>query len=189
MDKRCGLPLALPLHAKKLCPNLPFSRRFGHRVLVWKTGKKPSRFCRSTSAAGVGYALRYREIPPDRKIRKSGHGRDGHVRFFLPAAFRQRKLCRDTACLPRLQRRSAAGALGRTPFPDRLKGHAAAFSRSPALRGPFGEKETRESHRPAGATGYRPSGCMPRRGGGSVAAQETPAPAAGTMAPCLTLFL
>ena len=88
--------------------------------------------------------------PPDRKIRKSGHGRDGHVRFFLPAAFRQRKLCRDTACLPRLQRRSAAGALGRTPFPDRLKGHAAAFSRSPALRGPFGEKETKESHRPAG---------------------------------------
>ena len=150
MNKRCGLPLALPLHAKKLCPNLPFSRRFGHRVLVWKTGKKPSRFCRSTSAAGVGYALRYREIPPDRKIRKSGHGRDGHVRFFLPAAFRQRKLCRDTACLPRLQRRSAAGALGRTPFPDRLKGHAAAFSRSPALRGPFGKKETRESHRPAG---------------------------------------
>ena len=82
MDKRCGLPLALPLHAKKLCLDLPLSRRFGHRVLVWKTGKKPSRFCRSTSAAGVGYALRYREIPADKKIRKSGHGRDGHVRFF-----------------------------------------------------------------------------------------------------------
>ena len=70
MNKRCGLPLALPLHAKKLCPDLSFSRRFGHRVLLWKTGKKPSRFCRSTSAAGVGYALRYREIPADRKIRR-----------------------------------------------------------------------------------------------------------------------
>ena len=71
VGKRCGLPLALPLHAKKLCPDLPLSRRFGHRVLVWKTGKKPSRFCRSTSAAGVGYALRYREIPADKRYGKA----------------------------------------------------------------------------------------------------------------------
>lgn len=56
---------------------------------------------------------------------------------FLLAAFRQRKLCRDTACLPRLQRRSAAGAMGRTPFPGRLKGQAAGLQPEPILAWAF----------------------------------------------------
>ena len=54
VDKRCGLPLALPLHAKKLCPGLSFMLQA--RAIFWgmESGKKRGISCRSTGATGAG---------------------------------------------------------------------------------------------------------------------------------------
>lgn len=189
VNKRCGLPLTLPLHAKKLCPDLSLSRRFGHRVLVWKTGKKPSRFCRSTSAAGVGYALRYREMPVDKKIKKSGHGRDGHVRFFAGSIPSAEALPRyGVSSAPATTKRCRGTGKDSFSRPDERTYCRLAAGAHPCM-GLLEKRRPGRAIGPQGATGYRPSGRMPRRGGGSVATQETPAPAAGAMAPCLTLFL
>ena len=55
VDKRCGLPLALPLLAKKLCPGLSLSRWFGHRVLACTAGKM-RRMLPGISAVANAYA-------------------------------------------------------------------------------------------------------------------------------------
>ena len=181
MDKRCGPPLALPLHAKKLCPDLPFSRRFGHRVLLWKTGKKPSRFCRSTSAAGVGYALRYREIPQTGRYGKADMAVMVMSAFFAGSIPSAEALPRHGVSSAPATTKRCRGT-GKDSFSGPAERTCCRFQPEPSLAWAFWGK---------GDQGEPSARRVPpdRRGGGSVAAQETPVPAAGTMAPCLTLFL
>ena len=66
VNKRCGLPLELPLHAKKLCPGLSHAAGPGI-VSGMGNGKKRGLSCRSTGATGAGISRRCRENPRRRK--------------------------------------------------------------------------------------------------------------------------
>ena len=188
VDKRCGLPLALPLLAKKLCPGLSFMLQT--RAIFWgmESGKNTAYPAGPPARRAQAYALRCRAIPADRKKQKSGHGRDGHVRFFLMAASRQRKDNRSPAGLPRLQNDDALpGAQGRSPFPGRLKRHAAAPAGAHPCMSRFRKRWTGRaigSHRiPASGLTHHDE-----EEEGSVARRRLRVSATGAMAPCLTVL-
>ena len=186
MNKRCGLPLALPLHAKKLCPGLSHAAGPGI-VSGMGNGKKRGLSCRSTGAMGAGISRRCREIPADGKRQKSGHDPDGHVRFF-DGSIASAEGPPRTAGLPRLQRRDAAGGTGRAFSGPSARACAAFSGRHPCM-GLFLEKEDREGHRPAGS--HRIPALRPhpsRRRGGAVAARETPGTGSGATPPCPAIF-
>lgn len=146
--------------------------------------------CRSTGAMGLRAA---RAVGAGRSPQTARYGKADMAVMVMSAFFAGS--IPSAEALPRYGVSSAPATTkrcrgtGKDSFPGRLKGHAAAFSRSPSCMGLLGKRRTGSAIGPQGAAGYRPSGRMPRRGGGSVATQEAPAPAAGTMAPCLTLFL
>ena len=137
MNKRCGLPLELPLHAKKLCPGLSHAAGPGI-VSGMGNGKKRGLSCRSTGATGAGISRRCREIPADGKRQKSGHDPDGHVRFF-DGSIASAEGPPRTAGLPRLQRRDAAGGTGKGSFRAVCK-DMCRFQRKTSLHGPVSGK-------------------------------------------------
>ncbi len=186
MNKRCGLPLALPLLAKKLCPGLSFILQTRAILGAWKTGKTRHilpvhrRDGRRHMPSGAG------QSPQIEKNRKA----DMAVMVmsaFLMAASRQRKDNRSPAGLPRLQRRRAAGGTRKESFSGPLERHAAAPAGAHPCMSRFRKRWTGRaigSHRipTSGLTRHD------EEEEGSVARRRLRVSATGAMAPCLTVL-
>ncbi len=96
-----------------------------------------------------------REIPADKRNRKADMAVMVMSAFFVGSIPSAEGLP-QSAGLPRLQRRSAAGALGRTPFPGRLKGHMPLSAGTHPCMSCFRKRRT-GGHRPPESTAYQPS--------------------------------
>ena len=184
MDKRCGLPsrsLSTPKNFARACPSCS---RLGHSFGAWKAGKNaaapagPPATTAQARPAGVGRSRKEKKRKADMTVMV--------MSAFLMAASRQRKACRSTADLPRLQRRDAAGGTGRA-FSGPSARACAAFSGSHPCMGSVWKRRT---GRAIGTTGYWPSGApvttkrrrVRRCTGGSGRRQQGPWP------PCPTVF-